>query len=143
MRPSVDDVRRLATAPTLSNGIEESLNGALILDDLHTYLGRFVAYPSEQAHVAHTLWIAHTHLMDEWESTPRLAFLSVEPGSGKTRALEVTEPTVPRAVEAVNATPAYLIRKISSPAGLPTILFDEIDTVLGRKRKRMRNCVVS
>jgi hypothetical protein len=47
----------------------------------------------------------------------------------------VTEPTVPRAVEAVNATPAYLIRKISSPAGLPTILFDEIDTVFGPKAK--------
>ena len=84
---------------------------------------------------AHTLWIAHTHLMDCWESTPRIAFLSPEPGSGKTRALEVTEPLVPRPVHAINTTPAYLFRKVSDPAGLPTILYDEIDTVFGPKAK--------
>ena len=53
---------------------------------------------------------------------PRIAFLSPEPGSGKTRALEVTELLVPRPVEAVNTTPAYLFRKVSDQAGLPTIL---------------------
>lgn len=106
-----------------------------ILDEVHHFLGRFVAYPSDHAHVAHTLWIAHAHLMDCWESTPRLAFLSPEPGSGKTRALEVTETLVPRPVEAVNATSAYLFRKVSDPAGLPTILFDEIDTIFGPKAK--------
>jgi hypothetical protein len=73
--------------------------------------------------------------MDAWESTPRLAFLSPEPGSGKTRALEVTENLVPRPVEAVNVTPAYLFRKVADDAGRPTILFDEIDTVFGPKAK--------
>jgi hypothetical protein len=106
-----------------------------VLDSVHRFLGRFVAYPSEHAHVAHTLWVAHTHLMDCWESTPRLAFLSPEPGSGKTRALEITETLVPRPVEAVNATPAYLFRKVSDPNGLPTILFDEIDTIFGPRAK--------
>ena len=74
---------------------EEIPDGAKLLDDVHAFLGRFVAYPSEHAHVAHTLWIAHAHLMDVWDSTPRIAFLSPEPGSGKTRALEVTELLVP------------------------------------------------
>jgi hypothetical protein len=73
--------------------------------------------------------------MEAWESTPRLAFLSPEPGSGKTRALEVTELLVPRPVEAVNVTPAYLFRKVASEEGRPTILFDEIDTVFGPKAK--------
>src|SRR5262249_54120257 len=73
--------------------------------------------------------------MESWESTPRIAFLSPEPGSGKTRALEVTETMVPRPVEAVNTTPAYLFRKVSDPAGLPTILFDEIDTIFGPRAK--------
>ena len=81
------------------------------------------------------LWIAHTHLMDAWESTPRIAFLSPEPGSGKTRALEITELLVPRPVEAVNVTPAYLFRKVGDEDGPPTILFDEIDTVFGPKAK--------
>ena len=106
-----------------------------LFDRLEQFLGRFISYPSDAARVAHTLWIAHTWLMDQWESTPRIAFLSPEPGSGKTRALEVTEHLVPRAVHAVNTTPAYLFRKVSDAAGPPTILYDEIDTVFGPRAK--------
>jgi hypothetical protein len=110
-------------------------DGAGLLERLERFLARFVSYPSEHARIAHALWIVHTHLMDVWESTPRIAFLSPEPGSGKTRALEITELLVPRPVEAVNATPAYLFRKVADPDGLPTILFDEIDTIFGPKAK--------
>jgi hypothetical protein len=95
-------------------------SGAAILNDVAAFLKRFVAYPSDNALIAHTLWIAHTHLMDAWESTPRLAFLSPEPASGKTRALEVTELLVPNPVEAVNVTPAYLFRKVGDENGPPT-----------------------
>lgn len=105
------------------------------LDHVQAFIGRFVAYPSPEAQIAHALWIAHAHLMDHWDSTPRLAFLSPEPGSGKSRALEVTALLVPRPVETVNATPAYLFRKVADPAGLPTLLYDEIDTVFGPKAK--------
>src|SRR5919204_4287035 len=104
-----------------------------LLADVYDFTGRFVVYPSDHAHVAHVLWIAHTHLMDAWESTPRIAFLSPEPASGKTRALEITELLVPNAVEAINVTPPYLFRKIGSEDGAPTLLFDEIDTVFGPK----------
>lgn len=106
-----------------------------MLDEVKAFLGQFIAYPSREAHVAHVLWIAHVHMMDSWESTPRLAFLSPEPASGKTRALEITELLVPRSVEAVNVTPAYLFRKVGAKEGRPTILFDEIDTVFGPKAK--------
>ena len=101
---------------------------------VHALLGRFVAYPSEHAHIAHVLWIIHTHLMDSWDSTPRLAFLSAEPASGKTRALEVTELLVPYPIQTVNVSPAYLFRKVGSDDGA-TILFDEIDTIFGPKAK--------
>jgi hypothetical protein len=106
-----------------------------LLDDVGDFTGQFIAYPSDHAHVAHVLWIAHAHLMEAWESTPRLAFLSPEPASGKTRALEITELLVPNPVEAINVTPAYLFRKVGSEDGAPTILFDEIDTVFGPKAK--------
>jgi Protein of unknown function (DUF3631) len=105
------------------------------LNKVETFLGRFVAYPSEAAKIAHTLWIAHTHLMGSWETTPRIAFLSPEPASGKTRALEITELLVPRPVQAVNVTPAYLFRKVGDQDNMPTILFDEIDTVFGPRAK--------
>jgi Protein of unknown function (DUF3631) len=108
---------------------------AHVLDGIHDFLGRFVIYPSKEAHDAHVLWIAHAHVMDAWESTPRIAFLSPEPASGKSRALEVSELLVPNPVEAINVSPAYLFRKVGSKDGPPTILFDEIDTIFGPKAK--------
>lgn len=114
---------------------QDAAEGPSLLDDVYEFLGEYIAYPSTHARVAHTLWIVHTHLMDCWESTPRIAFLSPEPGSGKTRALEASELLVPRPVQAVNTTSAYLFRKVSDPAGSPTLLYDEIDTVFGPKAK--------
>lgn len=116
-------------------GRRSAESGADVLADVEAFVSRFIAYPSDAARVAHVLWIVHAHRMDAWESTPRIAFLSPEPNSGKTRALEVTELLVPRAVHAVNCTPAFLFRKVSDEAGLPTILFDEIDTLFGPRAK--------
>ena len=106
-----------------------------ILDDIAAFLARFISYPSEHARVTHTLWIAHTHGMGLWDSTPRIAFLSKEPGSGKSRALEVTELLVPNPVEAVNVSPAYIFRKVGQGGALPTLLYDEIDTVFGPRAR--------
>lgn len=111
------------------------IDAAALLGEVSAYLARFVAYPSEHARVAHALWIAHAHAMNSWESTPRIAFLSPEPGSGKTRSLELTATLVPRPVESVNATPAYLFRKVADPEGPPVVLYDEIDTLFGPKAK--------
>ena len=80
--------------------------GEQLLDQVHGFLKGFVAYPSEFASIAHTLWIAHTHMMEAFEATPRIAFLSPEKASGKTRALEVTSNLVPNPVESINVTPA-------------------------------------
>ncbi len=109
-------------------------SGDVLLGEVETYLARFIIYPSAHAKVAHVLWIGHAHLMDLWDSTPRLASLSPEPASGKTRALEVSELLVPSPVEAVNVSPAYLFRKVGEGTSC-TILFDEIDTVFGPKAK--------
>jgi Protein of unknown function (DUF3631) len=109
--------------------------GAETLTAVEDFLRRFVVYPSVHALVAHVLWIAHTWMLDLWDSTPRIAFLSPEPGSGKTRALEATEPVVPNPVHAINTSPAFLFRRVSDPSGPPTILYDEIDTVFGPRAK--------
>jgi phage/plasmid primase-like uncharacterized protein len=130
----LDAVREKVSAAIQREDTTTTRSGR-VMDEIYTFLGRFVAYPSDHARVAHCLWAAHTHLMDKWESTPRLAFLSPEPGSGKTRALELTETLVPRPVEAINASPAYMFRKISDPEGMPTILYDEIDTIFGPRAK--------
>ena len=109
--------------------------GQRMLRQVYHFLGRFVAYPSEHARVAHALWIVHTHMMDRWDITPRIAFLSAEPESGKTRALEVSRFLVPRPMQTVNISPAALFRCVQSPDGTPTLLYDEIDTVFGAKAK--------
>lgn len=108
--------------------------GVATLDAVEHFLSRFIAYPNDHARHAHTLWIAHTWRMDAWESTPRLAFMSAEKGSGKTRALEVSEFLVPRGVRVSQATTGYVLAKISEqpPA---TLFYDEIDTVYGSRAR--------
>ncbi|MFJ9905775.1 DUF3631 domain-containing protein [Streptomyces sp. NPDC101152] len=110
-----------------------AIDGAALLNEVEAFHRRFNIFPTEAAYVAVALWDAHAHLIDCFDSTPRIAFLSPEPGSGKSRALEVIETLVPRPMVAVNASAAALFRSVSSPDGRPTILFDEIDTVFGPK----------
>ena len=49
-------------------------DGAVLLNDVRAFLGRFVIYPSDEAHTAHTLWVVHCHFMDSWEinAAPRV-----------------------------------------------------------------------
>jgi hypothetical protein len=113
--------------------MSEPINGAALLDEVEAFHRRFNVFPMEAAYVAVVLWDAHAHLVDCFDSTPRLAFLSPEPGSGKSRALEIVETLVPQPMVAVNASAAALFRSVSGDEGRPTILFDEIDTIFGPK----------
>lgn len=117
------------SAVTEVTEVTDSWDKAGVLVNVRTFLERFVAYPHDDAAVAHTLWIAHAHAVELFDNTPRIAFLSPEPGSGKSRALEITELLVPRPVLSVNASTAYIFRKISDEAGLPTLLLDEVDAI--------------
>lgn len=122
-----DVVRPPAPEPT------PEVDGGDLLDRVETFVRRFCALPSQAAYVAMTLWAAHTHAVDSAESTPRIAFLSPEPASGKTRALEVLDLLAPNPMHAVNATTAAMFRAVAG--NRPTILFDEIDTVFGPKAR--------
>lgn len=106
---------------------------AAVLLDVHEFLGRFIAYPSDEAHFAHVLWIAHAHAVECFDNTPRLAFLSPEPGSGKSRAMELTEALVPRPLMSVNATVSAIFRSIGD-ADLPTLLLDEVDSIFSGQK---------
>ena len=107
------------------------------LDLVENFIRRFVSYPSEHACVAHALWIAHCHFMDEWDTTPRLAFMSAEKASGKTRALEVTALLVPTPILSISTSPAAIIRLIAKD--IPTILYDEVDAVFGSHKAQEAN----
>src|SRR5262245_10427283 len=92
------------------------------LDLVEAYLRRFVSYPSEHALAAHTLWICHTYLMEEWDTTPRIAFMSAEPMSGKTRALEVSEHLACDPLMGFAMTAAVTVRLVAERPR--TVLFD-------------------
>lgn len=108
-------------------------DGAALLDDVERFHRRFNVFPTEAAYVAVALWDAHAHLIEAFDGTARLAFLSPEPGSGKSRALEIVETLTPNAAMTVNASANALFRLVEATEGLPTLLFDEIDTVFGPK----------
>lgn len=104
-------------------------DGAVLLDELAALLRRFIAFPHDEAVVAVVLWVGHCHALDAFDSTPRLAFLSPEKGSGKTRSLEVLSLVVPVPIHAVNMSAAALYRIVADRG--PTLLLDECDTYLG------------
>ncbi|MFI6336215.1 DUF3631 domain-containing protein [Streptomyces sp. NPDC050535] len=110
-----------------------TIDGAALLNEVEAFHRRFNVFPTESGYVAVALWDAHAHLIDCFETTPRIAFLSPEPGSGKSRALEIVELLTPRPVATVSASANALYRLVDSADGLPTVLFDEVDTIFGPK----------
>lgn len=108
-------------------------DGSAILDEAETFLRRFVAFPSEHAGTAVTLWAAHAHVVNTFRTSPRLALLSAEPDSGKTRVLEVLEVLTPDPQLLLNISTAAMFRLVD--ADQPTILLDEVDSIFTHKGK--------
>ncbi|MDX8048504.1 DUF3631 domain-containing protein [Lentzea sp. BCCO 10_0798] len=73
------------------------------------------------------LWYAHTWVADHLYTTPRLVLSSAEPGSGKTRVLEVAKHFTKAAEMTMSGSAAALVRMVA--AGPITILLDEVDTI--------------
>jgi len=135
LTPDATDSSNEDLSPEESSSAVVPIDGADLLNRILAFYSRFAILPFEAAAHAVVAWVAHTHLMEAWDSTPRLAFLSPEPGSGKSRAMEIAALFSPRAIEAANATTAALIRAVSDPDGTPTFFIDEIDTIYGQNGK--------
>lgn len=104
-----------------------ALDGAEVLDSVHHYLAQFNAFPSEHCAPMLALWYAHTWVSEHFYVTPRLILSSAEPGSGKTRVLEVAQYLVRAPEMTVSGSAAALFRMVGhNPI---TILFDEVDTI--------------
>jgi hypothetical protein len=68
-----------------------------------------------------------------FHTTPRLALLSPEAGSGKTRVLEVLDLLVPESMFCLSASPAAVFRTLANAQ--ITLLVDEVDTIFARHGK--------
>ncbi|MEV0570647.1 DUF3631 domain-containing protein [Dactylosporangium sp. NPDC050588] len=78
-----------------------------------------------------TLWAAHTHAAGCFYVTPRLVLDSAEPGSGKTRVLELLNLLCRNPEMTISASTAALFRLINEKPH--TILFDEVDAIFNPK----------
>jgi len=107
------------------------------LDLVENYFRRYVVYPSEHALTAHTLWIPHTYMMELWDITPRMGFFSPEPGSGKSRALEVSRRLANNPMPTASITGASFMRMVHE--GDYTIFIDELEGIYGSAVARNAN----
>jgi hypothetical protein len=104
---------------------------AALLDALCDFIRSYMVIAAPQTH-AQALWVAHTHVLDAFETTPFLAVTSPEKRCGKTRLLDVLELLVARPWRAIMPSEAVLFRKINAVA--PTLMLDETDAIFNAKR---------
>lgn len=113
------------------------VDGAQLLTHAEAFIRRFCAFPDKHALVAVTLWAAHCHMVEGFHTTPRLALLSPEAGSGKTRVLEVLDLLVPEPMFCLNASPAAIFRTLAERQ--ITLLVDETDAIFKNRGKDADN----
>ena len=92
---AVDELPDVEPAADTFDDVEEE-HGWAVLEEVRDLLVRYVWFPSDGLADAVVLWIAHTHLLDVLDFTPRLHVRSPMKRSGKSRLLEVIELFVPR-----------------------------------------------
>jgi hypothetical protein len=91
-------------------------------------------FASPWVHDLMAVWALHTHAIDAFATTAYLNYLSEEPDSGKSRALELLQMTCHEALTTMNVSDAALFRAIEQLK--PTLLLDEMDGMLGDKNEK-------
>ena len=114
-----------------TDGAEAAHAGAEALDQVAAFVRRFVVFPVDHAFVAVALWIAHTWAAERFYVTPRLILDSAEPGSGKTRVLELLSLLCRAPKLTISTTTAALYRRIAAAEVPLTVLMDEVDAIFG------------
>jgi len=113
-----------------------------ILDSIHGYVTRYVAFSDPAQADIISLFVLHSHAFDSARTTPYLYITSAEKQSGKTRTLEVLESIARNATRADNLTSASMLRVIDHLS--PTLMVDEVDTIFsGSKNEELRGVLNS
>lgn len=107
----------------------ENPDGADLLDRVLAWLHRYIAATDPDDLSIAALWIAHTHLVKECYTTPRLQIDSVIYESGKTTLLDHLSHLCLDPVQAASlSSPALIPRLLENR--MRTILLDEVDRSL-------------
>lgn len=99
-----------------------------MLDEVASFVGKYVCFPKDEHLTTVTLWIAHTHVFEAFYNSGRLAVLSAEKESGKTRLLDMLQLLTRRPLQTASLTAAALFGSIDA-MGSPTMLIDECDVI--------------
>ena len=105
----------------------ESINPALLLDELSATIRRFIVMDKYQADIA-ALWLASCWFIDVIHTSPIALINAPEKGCGKTQLLTLLAKLAPRATQLSGISPSVLFRMIEKYQ--PTLFIDEIETVL-------------
>lgn len=106
------------------------------LDAVDEWLSRFIRTTTpEDIHLL-TLWAAHTYVVEQTYTSPRLQIDSVMPGSGKTTCLEHLAHLARRPLSASTISSEALLPRVLE-SGIRTILIDEADRSLDMKNPIM------
>lgn len=127
---------------------EEYPHGAQLLDATERWMRRFVHFSSDSHHVITALWVAGVH-MTETESAgaredlvhlayARLGFVSDEPGSGKTTAMERALYLCPRGELLIQPSMAGIMDALDERE---TIALDEADKYFGKRGGAQTNVI--
>lgn len=128
------DERTEDTVASLTDsGGSVGLSGESVLDDVRSWLARFVRPLHAEDLDTLTLWAAHTHVVKETYSTPRLLLDSPMPGSGKTTVLDHLSRLANMPVLMGSLTSPAMISRLLD-GGMRTLLIDEADRNLDPKR---------
>lgn len=103
-----------------------------VLDEIGSVIDKYAIFPNKESRDTTVLWIAHTWVFKKFEATPRLSIYSSEPGSGKSRVMDLVCGMSPKDMSAVNARPSMLYEAIEMSESI-VFSIDEVDNLFGRK----------
>lgn len=104
-----------------------------IVENLRSWLERYILVSDPKDLDIIALWIIHTHLAEETYTSPRLLIDSPVPGSGKTTLLEHIGKFAKAPAQMALISSSALLGRITAN-GIRTLLIDEADRALDPKK---------
>jgi hypothetical protein len=108
---------------------DQPAEGSELLDDLVAWFGRFIAVTNADDLPLLALWTAHTYLVNQLYTTPRLLIDSIMEGSGKSTVIDHLNRLCLQPVQAATISSPALIPRLLE-YGMRTILIDEAHRAL-------------
>jgi putative DNA primase/helicase len=109
---------------------DKPVDGAGLITEITAEIRRYMVMADGAAESV-ALWVLHTHALDAFGISPRLAITSPRPGCGKTTLLDILQHLTPRPLLTANISGPSIFRTVE--VARPVLLADEADSWLTGK----------